>query len=742
LEQRVSALEARVGSLALRLDGVEGAAAARGGEPDTAAGRGGVHGTVEAPPAGRASPARLEAAPAGIEGSSRAGRGSPARLEAALARFEGSSRGAAPAPGRRVAIPHAGELEDLLGGRVLAWTGGATVLVGIVLLFALAVSRGWLDPTARVLLAGGGALALLALGVWLEERRGRTDAARAAVATGVAGLYATVAAAAQLYELLPAPAAVALALGAGAMGTGLALRWDSRGVAALGIMGGVLAPALVGAPPTAGTLVLLWVALASAVGVLLRRRWTWLGLLAVVAAAAQWVPWLLEAPALPAALLVLVGFGGLGAVAAVGFELRDTSARVHAAAYALLALNALVASAAGWLALAGSGHRELADAWPAALAVGHLALGVGGLRLTRLSRELALLSLCLGVVLADLAFGLVASGPLLVVGWAAGAPLFALLGRRSHRPEDELLAGAGVGGHVALGLGHALLGDAPPSALLGGTVDTGPALLALASLAAGCFASARLAADGRRGRRLALDGVGLALVAYSAALLLDGPALVAAWSLEAVALARLARARGDGLAAGAAVLHAAAAAAHVLLVEAPPWSLVDGLPDVAEGVVALGALAAAALGVRHLGPSDPRWQAASSAAAGSAVLFLASCGLISAFQPGGGAVPGLLDLGVREQGQVLLDALWAVVGVGALLVGLRRDRRGLRAAALGLLLLTVGKVFLYDLAALTSLYRVASFVGLGLFLLLGAFAWQRARPRPPADLREVPAAMR
>src|SRR3954453_6325497 len=35
-------------------------------------------------------------------------------------------------------------LEDLVGGRVLAWAGGTAVLLGIVLLFAIAVSRGWI----------------------------------------------------------------------------------------------------------------------------------------------------------------------------------------------------------------------------------------------------------------------------------------------------------------------------------------------------------------------------------------------------------------------------------------------------------------------------------------------------------------------------------------------------------------------------------------------------------------------
>jgi uncharacterized membrane protein len=80
--------------------------------------------------------------------------------------------------------------------------------------------------------------------------------------------------------------------------------------------------------------------------------------------------------------------------------------------------------------------------------------------------------------------------------------------------------------------------------------------------------------------------------------------------------------------------------------------------------------------------------------------------------------------------------------VAALLAGLLRDSRPLRLGALALLAVTAGKVFVFDLASLTSLYRVGSCVALGLLVLLGAFAWQRIRPRPLPDLRGVPGALR
>jgi uncharacterized membrane protein len=71
--------------------------------------------------------------------------------------------------------------------------------------------------------------------------------------------------------------------------------------------------------------------------------------------------------------------------------------------------------------------------------------------------------------------------------------------------------------------------------------------------------------------------------------------------------------------------------------------------------------------------------------------------------------------------------LWGLAGVGALIRGLLSDDRMLRQAALALLGLTIGKVFLYDMASLDSLYRVGSLIGLGLLLLTGAFAWQQVR---------------
>jgi uncharacterized membrane protein len=60
---------------------------------------------------------------------------------------------------------------------------------------------------------------------------------------------------------------------------------------------------------------------------------------------------------------------------------------------------------------------------------------------------------------------------------------------------------------------------------------------------------------------------------------------------------------------------------------------------------------------------------------------------------------------------------WLLYGIGLLLYGTVRADRAVRVGSLGVMILTVGKVFLYDASELTGLFRVFSFFGLGLSLL-------------------------
>src|ERR687887_150617 len=143
------------------------------------------------------------------------------RLEERLERLElwGQVPADQPAPPkpRPEPLPRR-DLEELLGGRLLALVGGVAVLVGLTFLVALAVERGWLDEKARTVLAFIGSALLLGLGAWLHENRGRTQASLAACGTGLAGLFLSLTAATVLYDLVPVGLALAAAFVFGAVG--------------------------------------------------------------------------------------------------------------------------------------------------------------------------------------------------------------------------------------------------------------------------------------------------------------------------------------------------------------------------------------------------------------------------------------------------------------------------------------------------------------------------------------------
>lgn len=76
---------------------------------------------------------------------------------------------------------------------------------------------------------------------------------------------------------------------------------------------------------------------------------------------------------------------------------------------------------------------------------------------------------------------------------------------------------------------------------------------------------------------------------------------------------------------------------------------------------------------------------------------------------------------------------WAVYALVLLGAGMWRRSIGLRWASLGLLLITIAKVFLYDLGELRDLYRVASLLGLAVSLIAVSLAYQRFVFRKPGE---------
>jgi uncharacterized membrane protein len=736
-------------------------------------------------------------------------------------------------------------LEELLGGRVLAWAGGAAVLIGLAFLFAMAVSRGWIGPGARVGLGTLTSVGLLAVGATLRERRGPVVAALAAAGAGVAGLDMTLIAATQLYHLLPAPTALVGAAAVGAAASALAVRFGSGTLAALGILGALLAPPVLG---VTGDVVVVFLALVqlSAVGVLVWQRWDWLALGSLAVSAPQVAAWMFDAPPAVALVALTAVFWTLYVGAGIVFDLRDRAPGLRGTSAILVALTGVAAAAGGFFALQDIGHDSAARLWVAALAGAHFAVGLRAGRDSQAARDLSLLSVALGVVLADVALRLLTPGIVASLGWASTAVVFAGLLRRRPARGQELL-GTALGGHLALALGqallvdgsghlpgtipallavtvaafgcarivtgdavwrrvlditgmltlayltasvlagpalvlawateavalagvaqrtrddiahrgalgfltlalgHVLLVDAVPHMLIQSPADLWTPLLAGGIVAIAAFAAARAIAGYDTTTAYVLDGVGVASVAYFTAIALHGPMLAIAWSAQAATVAQLARVgRHDAHTACAALL--CLALGHVLVLEAPPQALIYGVSDLWGATLALLAAAAAALSWRPLARHvEPRASAALGALCAAALLYLSSVAIVTGFAPGSAQA---LDSGTildgRQQGQVALSALWALCGLATLTWGLMRTIRPARLGGLGLLTLAMTKVFLFDLSTLDAFNRVLSFMGLGLLLLLAAYAYGRMAPRdepagPDADEPEAGAAQR
>ncbi|HUS54956.1 MAG TPA: DUF2339 domain-containing protein [Thermohalobaculum sp.] len=87
---------------------------------------------------------------------------------------------------------------------------------------------------------------------------------------------------------------------------------------------------------------------------------------------------------------------------------------------------------------------------------------------------------------------------------------------------------------------------------------------------------------------------------------------------------------------------------------------------------------------------------------------------------------------VPENGEIYTySAVWTVYSLVLLAVGILQGSSMMRHASLAVLIVAVVKVFLYDTSDLTGLFRVASFLGLGLTLIGIGYIYRRFVSEPP-----------
>jgi len=235
------------------------------------------------------------------------------------------------------------------------------------------------------------------------------------------------------------------------------------------------------------------------------------------------------------------------------------------------------------------------------------------------------------------------------------------------------------------------------------------------------------------GSLLTAGGIALASIALANAF--DGPTLVAVWSAIAAALAYMAtrvdRGSAPALSDAQRLLLGAfgflgLAVVHMLVVEAPPAAIAEGVDDLGSSLVAIACCAGAALGCWYWGREiEPKAGTVAGFLGAAGFVYLGSVSIIDLI--------GANDNGeARGIGQAWLSAFWAATGFGAVAWGMVRKAPKARLGGLALLILAMAKVWTYDLAELEELARALSFVALGLLLLAGAFAYQRFKPEEEA----------
>ena len=744
------------------------------------------------------------------------------------------------------------DLERAISERGLALAGGLALLIGAILFFSLAVTRGWIGPEARVALGLIAGVALIVLGDRLLPTRNRV-VGTVLVAVGIGVWQLALVAGTRLYEVIPLGAALPGMVAAAAVATALAIRANAQVIALYGLGTALAAPLLFGIPDAQIPIAYVMVMVAATAAVALARSWAAPPWLAFVLSMWQFAAWAFPSsgPNPRTAAFWLAGLAALHGLAALGMTLRvpprfrpsgplllvasgfvyiglvlalywrgaapwlvggvlacvllgiscQRAATFPAlgapqaftrTAFALAILQATITVpllvdgvAVDWLwaveALIllwlATHFRERVALVGAAIVFGTAALdalgrarggesatmpglpfvspdlltlliflavlGVAGLIRHATTDRRVLLSIAL--LLVTVALPLHVSGVALVAGWAMIA-LLTIAGDRllpgvtdaqatpiARAVDLAILPGIAVI-PAALALDRAITFEMPlyVSLRLASAPHSGQPVAATVALVAAAVVVATVSPHARV-RQISLV-VGIGVLAWYAAFALPTALMVMAWAALAVLAERIRQRLPDRgplllglsgvlLAMGAAITLRDLAPLRSLAIASTPPVIATG-----DALAALGALAAAIL-VLAWGLRDHQAGKWLACLAGTMLLYGVSLSVVAAFQQN--VTPeNIADL--HRQAHMALSVTWAVIGGLVLGAGVVRAQPFLRWYGLGLLGLATAKVFLYDLNSLDTIYRVLSFLVLGVVLLACATIYRRLDRSPGA----------
>ncbi|MFO7573236.1 MAG: DUF2339 domain-containing protein [Gaiellaceae bacterium] len=376
---------------------------------------------------------------------------------------------------------------DLVGARGFAIAGGAVMALGIGFFFVLAANRGWIDERARVALGATASALAFGAGLLLRSRYGQYWSALAAVGAGIAGAYATLAAAAARYDLVPDALALPLAGAIAAVATFVALRWKSEVIAAIGLLGAALAPALqsVDTAMTWESAAFAAIVLVAAAAVCVTRDWVVLLVASSVLVGLQ-IEWLVfdePSPPAPGPVTVAAVFTLTLLGIAVGRRIAGREEELDA-----LALGYATVAFGVTLGLTSQLFADGTDRGTAFLAAGAVwAVVFAALQLARFA-DLGFVVAIGALALAAIGTAGLLGGTALTVVWAAESIALTVT---AWRLGDARLRIAGIA-YAALAAAQALVADAPLRILFDELGAQREAVLPLATVAAAAAAAGLL----------------------------------------------------------------------------------------------------------------------------------------------------------------------------------------------------------------------------------------------------------
>lgn len=686
----------------------------------------------------------------------------PAATAATAAPAAPRDSAAHPAPPRRprpVAKPMRRELdlESILGGQWLTWAGILALFFGTAFFLGVDLGTSALSGLPQVLIGLAVAALFNVVGRYWSSRRERI-LGLGLLGGGIALLFLAAYASYGFHHLIPMWVAFPPLVGVAAVGVWLALDRDSLALASLTLIGALLTPVILagGDDPSYALLPYLVAVNLGAVAVGLRRGWAGLPLGSFLATTVLILGWWDAHYRPELRLFALLCVSTLWLLYAIAPWLRrGPNPFWSTARAALLAGNGLLYGVFCYHLLS-PGALHWRGAVLALLALAYL-VSSRVIRASRGSDPATRLTHFTGAALATVAIAVQLNAGWVTVAWTALACLLLYAGLRES-DRSHRISGLVV---LAVVLLRSMLVDVPYSGKLATgyrplwNSDFFGGLLVIAALGWLLWMyhrfSDRLTGPERKLRNaLAVLAVGslawklsLELVAWFALrearlgvdqLIPGALTMMMFWAIYGLAALTAGARIGHFALRGTGLLMMAVSAAVTGMMTMSlgldlftSYRLLLNLPFV-QGCAVTAALALTFFELRrgHDRLKPIELKLATPALVGAILmLFLkVSMEVVGYYRL---PVPEVYDVTLRLRSLLTLSLVWALYSGTVIVAGFASHFRPVRLLGMGLLGLTVLKVFLLDIQSLDRGYRIAAFVVLGILLLAVSLLYQRQR---------------